>query len=297
MNQAILDGFEQTSAHLACPLCKQPLSLAGTSLRCTSGHCFDLARQGYVNLLPGAKQQKNYDLASFENRHVILDGGFYAQVLEGVSGAVAEALQVDGVYDASGCEEPTRVPVILDAGCGEGYYAQHLASTFDAQIIAMDISKASILLSAKNDPERRVRWLVGDLANLPLRNQSVDIVLDIFSPANYAEFRRVLRPRGVLIKVVPGSQHLAELRERAKDQLRSESYSNERIKTHLQESGFSVVSQVRAVRTSPLSPDELEALIGMTPLLFNADHRTIDRAGLDHITIDAEIIVAVQEHC
>ena len=89
----------------------------------------------------------------------------------------------------------------------------------DKTFYAFDISKDSVQIAAKSEPNWAVNWFVGDLASLPIKDASMDILLDIFSPANYGEFRRVLFKDGILIKVIPTKNHLKEIRQKVQDQL------------------------------------------------------------------------------
>lgn len=118
----------------------------------------------------------------------------------------------------------------------------------------------------------------------------MDILLDIFSPANYGEFRRVLSKDGILIKVIPTENHLKEIRQMVQDQLTKKDYSNQDIKEHFQEH-FSIQSSQIASLTKPISAEQRQALLAMTPLLFHVDQTNIDWSQLTEITIEAEILV------
>ena len=125
---------------------------------------------------------------------------------------------------------------LLDIGCGEGYYARNLQAQLPAKhIYAFDLSKESIQLAAKSDHSLTVSWFVGDLAHIPIQDASMNVILDIFSPANYQEFQRVLRKNGLLIKVIPSSQHLQEIRSIVAEQLTNTNYSNHKIIEHFEE--------------------------------------------------------------
>ena len=118
----------------------------------------------------------------------------------------------------------------------------------------------------------------------------MDILLDIFSPANYGEFRRVLSKDGILIKVIPTENHLKEIRQMVQNQLTKKDYSNQDIKEHFQEH-FSIQSSQIASLTKPITAEQRQALLSMTPLLFHVDHTKIDWSQLTEITIEAEILV------
>ena len=270
-----LQRFASATA-FACPICQENLTLVETSLKCCNRHSFDLAKFGYVNLAPQIKQSANYDKENFQNRQQILEAGFYQGILETISDLLAT--------------NPSA-KTVLDIGCGEGFYSRKLQESHsDKTFYAFDISKDSVQIAAKSEPNWAVNWFVGDLARLPIKDASMDILLDIFSPANYGEFRRVLSKDGILIKVIPTENHLKEIRQRVQDQLTTKDYSNQDIKNHFQEH-FTILSSQTASLTKPITADQLQALLSMTPLLFHIDHTKIDWSQLTEITIEAEILV------
>lgn len=118
----------------------------------------------------------------------------------------------------------------------------------------------------------------------------MDILLDIFSPANYGEFKRVLKENGLLIKVIPTENHLKEIRQKVEKQLTNKDYSNQDIKDHFQ-NNFTILSSKTASLTKPITAEQLQALLSMTPLLFHVDQSKIDWSDLTEITIEAEILV------
>ena len=118
----------------------------------------------------------------------------------------------------------------------------------------------------------------------------MDILLDIFSPANYGEFQRVLSKDGILIKVIPTENHLKEIRQTVREQLIKKDYSNLDIKEHFQ-GYFSIQSSQTTSLTKPITAEQRQALLSMTPLLFHIDQTKIDWSQLTDITIEAEILV------
>jgi len=191
---------------LACPLDGTPLHRDGSAWRCASGHSFDIASQGYTNLLP-VQNKRSRDpgdsKAMIAARRRFLTAGFYQPIAAAVSRVVLADLSAD---DVGSC---------LDAGCGEGYYMRQLAAAVpDEQTLALlglDISKWAVLSAAKQD--RRPNWVVGSNANLPVLSCTLDRVLCMFGFPVYVEFARVLKPGGRLVQVDAGLDHLRELRE------------------------------------------------------------------------------------
>lgn len=270
-----LQRFASATA-FACPICQENLDLVENSLKCNNRHSFDLAKFGYVNLAPQVKQSANYDKENFQNRQQILEAGFYQAILEAVSDLLSNS---------------KNAKTILDIGCGEGFYSRKLQERHpDKTFYAFDISKDSVQIAAKSEPNWAVNWFVGDLARLPIKDASMDILLDIFSPANYGEFSRVLSKDGILIKVIPTKNHLKEIRQKVQDQLTNKDYSNQDIKNHFQEH-FTILSSQTASLTKTITAEQLQALLSMTPLLFHIDQTKIDWSDLTEITIEAEILV------
>ena len=270
-----LQRFASASA-FACPICQENLTLVESSLKCENRHSFDLAKFGYVNLAPQIKQSANYDKENFQNRQQILEAGFYQAILETISDFLAT--------------NPSA-KTVLDIGCGEGFYSRKLQEVHpDKTFYAFDISKDSVQIAAKSEPNWTVNWFVGDLARLPIKDASMDVLLDIFSPANYDEFRRVLSKDGILIKVIPTENHLKEIRQMVQDQLTKKDYSNLDIKEHSQEY-FSIQACQIASLTKSITAEQRQALLSMTPLLFHVDQSKIDWSQLTKITIEAEILV------
>ena len=266
----------QTATAFACPICQEALNLVQQSLACPNRHSFDLSKFGYVNLAPQVKASKDYDKENFQNRQLVLENGFYDHILNALSE----------------CLSPLAHPVnILDIGCGEGYYSRSLQERHpDHSFYAFDLSKESIQLAAKSDQEWKVKWFVGDLAHLPLLDQSMDLLLDIFSPANYQEFKRVLAPDGRLIKVIPTATHLQEIRQKVKDHLDQVDYSNEQIIQHFSDH-FTIENTIHCQERFELTPALREALLSMTPLLFHVDPAQIDWTDLTQVTISATILI------
>lgn len=192
---------------LACPICGAALAGEGerhgdyAALRCPSGHTFDVAREGYVNLTAGRPPRHPGDTRKqLQARQAFLGGGHYRPVMEALAGAVND--------------HRTGPRVILDAGCGEGSYAAHLAmACAGAAVFGLDVSKEAAKLAARAHPGPR--FVVADLTErLPLADASVDVLADVFAPRNPAEFARVLAADGLLIAAIPGPGHLAGVRTR-----------------------------------------------------------------------------------
>jgi len=180
---------------LSCPHCRGPLELGPVNARCPEGHSFDVARQGYLNLL-GGPQPKNADSAAMLEARSRVLASLYADVVALVARAVAD----------------TGARVIVDAGAGTG---QYLAAALDALPeaigIATDVSVAAARRAASAHP--RIASIAADTwRGLPIRDGAVDLVACIFAPRNPEDFSRVLASGGHLVILTPEPGHLGSLR-------------------------------------------------------------------------------------
>lgn len=260
---------------LRCPLCGEEMHARASSVACGNGHDYAVAAKGFLNLVPHQKPLKGYDEAFFTSRQRIMESGYYRRVRQ-------------GVMDALGDIAPT--PVVIDAGCGEGSYAKDVARALpQATILGLDIAKDAIRVAARGGGP--VRWLVADLANTPLADASADAILNVFTPANYDEFKRILKPGGLLVKVIPAPLHMRELRELAGHRLLKSDFVDHGVAEHL-ERHMNVVNRTRATQTSSVRPEDARDLVRMSPVSFNLEGGGVDPSSLTRITIDAEIICA-----
>ena len=272
-----IERFSAAADAMRCPLCKGALTHQGTSLRCPKGHAFVVSSRGYANLLPHQKPLKGYDRAFFRERRALMEQGLYDHVA---------AMLVDALKQYLPAREER--PLVVDAGCGEGTYARAVRDALGCRMLAFDLSKDAAYVAAAGNSD--VCWAVADVADIPVRDGAASAVVDAFTPANYSEFVRILKPGGILAKIVPGSEHMRELRHAARGLIRSESYSNERVASYFAEH-FEEVGRLRATQTVELDPAQARSLKAMTPVLFGVDARERDAVPVDRITVDAELLV------
>ena len=275
-----IDKFYEAKNLFQCPKCKKKIRFHAGGLVCKKEHTFDIASKGYVNLLQQTKTFKGYNASFFKSRRAFFGAGYYDHIVDEV---------VDTVGRLFGDMEELGV---LDAGCGEGGYSAALETSLAArgvnsQVLAFDIAADAIKVAAGND---NVKWMIADITNIPVKDDVVDCILDVFTPANYKEFNRVLKDNGYLVKVVPGSDHLKELRAVVSDQLQNKEYSNEEVTDYF-EGHYELVSRVKCAKTQELSGENLENLVRMTPLLFDVDKSKLDLSGVKEITIEGEVLV------
>ena len=245
-------------AALACPLDGKPLRRDGAVWRCAGGHSFDIASQGYTHLLPVQNKRSRDPGDSKEmvaSRRRFLDTGHYQPIAEAARRAVLADMASSATIRC------------LDAGCGEGYYLRQLAAGDAARrlaLIGLDISKWAILSAAKQD--RRMAWVVGSNANLPVLSGTLDRVLCMFGFPVYAEFARVLATQGQLVQIDAGPDHLRELREIIYPVVKAE-----RAIETLVPAGFTGVSNETVRYSVEINgQQQIADLLAMTPHLFRA---------------------------
>ncbi len=263
---------------LACPLDGSPLQKHDKNWSCAAGHTFDIARQGYVHLLPVQNKRSrdpgdNKEMVAARQR--FLNAGYYQPVAEALSSAIFPK----GISEASiSC---------LDAGCGEGYYLRHLAGSApentSLEFLGLDISKWAVLSAAKQD--KNPAWVVGSNANLPVQSETLDRILCLFGFPVYPEFARVLRPGGEIILIDAGPDHLRELREIIYPELK-----DPRQVPDTAPDGFTNVD-VSVVRYNLTLPDKgaISDLLAMTPHLYRATAEGLSQAAeLESLTVTVE---------
>ena len=182
-----------------CPICSLPLSRDGKTYRCEKNHSFDIARQGYVNLLP---VQQKHSLNPGDTREQVLsrrsflESGAYRPIVEAVCAAAL----------GHGAAGP-----VLDVGCGEGYYAVQVADALNAQLVGLDISKEAVRCAAAK--YKGHDWVCGTAAHLPVADGSVGLLMSMFALTMPEEFRRVMKPDGLFIQVLAAQDHLMGLKQ------------------------------------------------------------------------------------
>lgn len=263
---------------LACPLDGEPLQQSDRSWRCASGHGFDIARQGYVHLLPVQNKRSRDPGDSKEMvaaRQRFLNAGHYRPVAEAVNRAALAGLPVDATANC------------LDAGCGEGYYLRELADAAGERplaLLGLDISKWAVLAAAKQD--KRANWVVGSNARLPVQPGTLDRLLCLFGFPVYGEFAQALKPGGMLLQADAGPDHLRELREIIYPTLKPE-----RPNEALTPEGFTPL-ETETIRYSLelTGAERIADLLAMTPHLYRASHEGRARAAaLESLTVSVDV--------
>jgi len=270
---------------LKCPVCAAGLNVESSRAVCAGGHSFDIARQGYVNLLLPDKRRGDEPGDSpdmMRSRRAFLRAGFY----DGVAAAAAGAL--------NGAIAGRERPRVADLGCGEGFFLAYIKRVLSAQYTpgdewyGVDISRTGIRMATEYD--RDVTWVVASVHNSPFLAHSIDAILSMWAPLVPAEFHRVVRENGAVVTVTPGPDHL--------DALRAVIYSS--VEPHgpaglIGDPDFRLAGASRARYPITLrSTEEILQLLAMTPFYWNISRETkarVEALSTLDLTVDAQIHV------
>lgn len=244
-----------------CPICGQPLERVERSYICPKRHCYDVAKEGYVNLLPANRKNSkdpgdDKDMVAARTR--FLEGENYAPLRDALAALVREK----------------KPGTVLDSGCGEGYYTAGVCaalheSGLGTRVAGVDLSRSALKKAARRTKE--AEFAVASVYHLPVTDHSVDLLLNCFSPLALEEFRRVLRPGGTYLYVVPGAKHLWEL----KQVLYEKPYENAEEETAYEGFGYEAIVPVDF--TMNLDAPALQDLFRMTPYCWKTPKAGIER--------------------
>lgn len=260
---------------LRCPVCGRALAEENdggrlTGLRCEAGHRFDAAREGYVNLLPPSHKSGDSgdNREMLEARRVFLEAGYYAPFRDAAARLLREYAPED--------------PLLLDIGCGEGWYTEAFAGI--GETVAFDIAKTAAKMTAK-----RLRAgglpgvaLTASAASVPLLDGTADAAVNFFSPLDAGEIRRVLKAGGVFLYAVPSERHLWQLKET----LYERPYPNTEKDTAYE--GLTFLRRERVRTVMEVRREHLMPLLTMTPYCYRTPREGIERLQtLDGLTVEA----------
>ena len=277
---------------LTCPVCHKPLEFGEKKARCAAGHMFDLAREGYVNLLRSSKAGDTMGdpKQQARSRRDFLDKGYYRPLRDKLVELVGERVsqwRESHPNTTPVCEQGQPGPAIplLDICCGEGYYTSALGTIPGVEAYGFDLAKEMVRLAAKRG---HGTYFVANLKAIPVADGSFPMVTHLFAPFNEREFARVLAPGGTLYTVVPGSRHLFGLKQALYDT------------PYLNDEKLPATSQLELVgsekvegQTVLASPADIEAVFQMTPYYFRTSAQ--DKAKLrayEQLATPIEFVIA-----
>ena len=244
--------------NLICPICSEPLSRQEKSWRCGRGHSYDIARQGYVNLLTVDRKHSLNPGDTREqvlSRRAFLEAGYYAPICNALM-ETARELDLQGP--------------ILDIGCGEGYYTSRLAEALGAELIGLDISKEAVRCAAAKYKDHT--WLCATAAHIPVEDGAAQLLTSLFALTLPEEFARVLAPEGYYFQVLAAQDHLLGLKSIIYPELKFKE------KDSVPElPGFTLVKS-RLIRFSfTVEGEQVQNLFSMTPHVFRIGKEGAER--------------------
>ena len=222
--------------NILCPVCKKILYREDRSYRCENGHCFDLAKEGYLNLNLKNSQNTGDNPTMIKARKSFLEKGYYQFLRD----------EVNALID--------NEDELVDLACGEGYYTSFFKAK---EMIGIDLSKTGLKIASKSDPDGI--YLLNSIFHDPLEDESADVITTIFAPLAKEEIVRILKPKGRFIFVRPDQRHLYELKEVLYD----EPYLNETKNIDIE--GLTLEKQIPIAQKREVPQEDLQNLFMMTP--------------------------------
>lgn len=270
------------SSSWLCPLCHDPLTLSNGCWACLSKHSFDVAKEGYVNLLP-AQNKKSRDPGDsnemIKARRAFLNQGFFSPLADAVR---------ETVNDMTSSWPKNRPVNILDCGCGEGYYTARLKNQEPLNYVVrgLDISKPAVQLASKSYKD--IQFAVASAFSIPLPDESLHLVLQIFSPSADTHIQQKLQANGILVRVTPGADHLRELRNSIYKS------TNEHIIRPPDAELFTLIQREKCKFTIQLtSRSEIKHLLMMTPHFWKASSSLKDiLLAKDNMQLSADFVIS-----
>lgn len=254
------------SPSLLCPHCGASLSRSERAYTCPAGHCYDIARGGYVNLLAGKPPAVGDNREMIAARGRTLGSGIYAPL--------RDALCEEAAREAGGAD-------LLDSGCGEGYYTEGLAKAARS-VTAIDISKDALRTAARRLPSATLA--VASAYHLPLADGALSLLTCIFAPQANEEYRRVLADGGVMMLAIPGPRHLFSM----KSVLYKTPYENEVSPYPIDGFRFCGVREV-GFSVTLSTPEAIADLFAMTPYFYRTPREGRERLlSLDRLTVETD---------
>lgn len=267
--------FLKSNNIFECPICNSELSLNENMLNCINNHTFDIKSNGSLFLVSTSnyKESKHYNKSFFLARRKFINNEYYKRVYKFIINYINQNYENE--------------LLILDLGCGEFTHTNKICENLDGDIkvLGVDYSKSAIDLATDYLDGNNV-FVVGDITNLPLKNESVDIIINFLSPFNEKEVNRILKKDGTFIKIIPTKMYLRELREI----YNMSEYNNEtEVLVNIKEK-FKVELEKEIVDSFKIkNKEDLKYLLTMTPLTWNEINQK--NKEIKEITIALKVLI------
>ncbi|MBF4692615.1 putative RNA methyltransferase [Fusibacter ferrireducens] len=280
--------MKQKKSCLKCPVCDSELYPveAMKLYKCHHNHCFDMAKEDYVNLLLSHEKKSKNPGDSQEmvtSRQSFLSKGFYEPISDEINATVKAYFE-----RVNKCPE-----TFLDLGCGEGYYLKRLIESLDyaeTKYYGLDISKSAVKLASRH--HKAAQWLVANSFFTPFMTQSLSGILSVFSPIDMGECKRMLDKEGVLIRVFPETNHLMQLKEVIYPEIKVKEY--EQYLNDLE--GLEIISVKNVAYDITLKNEDLVQLLLMTPHFWRVKEENKEALlKMDTILVTVSVSVGVYQ--
>lgn len=267
----------------SCPVCGKELFVIGRTYKCEKNHCFDMAKSGYVNLLTSDRMNSKLpgdNKLMVRSRREFLSRGYYANLADTLSMLV--------------CKYSGKDVTLLDAGCGEGYYTEKVTAALlekgvRLKVGGFDISKNAADYAAKGG-SNGIEYSAASVFHIPVADDSINILLSVFSPFCSEEFQRVLADDGLLFMVIPDRRHLWEL----KCVLYEKPYENQVKDYELEDFELVEAADIPQNRISLENRNDIASLFTMTPYYYNTrpeDKQKLEKLDTLDVTTEFKVLI------
>ena len=261
-----LDFIKNNYMDFICPYCKEKMHIEDSSLKCINNHTFDVTKKGTINFIISTKikESKIYNEELFSSRRKFIEKEYYKQVYELIASDINK-LNLNNIK-------------ILDLGCGEGIHSINILKKIknNYKYFGFDYSKDAINLASDYNSSNRF-YFDGDVNNIPIATNSIDVIIDFLSPYSESEVKRVLKKGGLFIKIAPSSNYLIELRNASG----LEKYQKQQEIIENLSKYFKNIVTENYKETFKIEKNDVENLIGMTPLKLKTTDLKIDKITID----------------
>lgn len=261
---------------IICPVCKNILLKNGSTYKCEKNHSFDIAKEGYVNLLAGNhksgdKTGDNKDMALSRKR--FLEKGYFSALKNEIIEIIKEYTDSD--------------PVVCDICCGEGWYSNEILKAVPCRMYGFDLSKEMVKLASKR--KNGGVYFVANLSSIPLETESVDVGFHLFAPFHDKEFSRIIKKDGIIITAVAGEKHLYEMKEILYDS----PYKNDEKPPETE--ALRLIEKRKVTEKITLtSKEDIHSLFAMTPYYYRTSDRDKEKlSGFERLDVTVDFAIFI----
>lgn len=273
-----IDFFNENIKKFRCPICQENVFLEEQqkSIVCQKNHTFDISKKGSIQLV-NKFIKSDYDEVLFNSRSFMMNSGLFDNVFKKI------------ISNLKNNE------FVVDAGSGEGSALIDIRKNIDVTALGLDLSSEGVQSSTRGLSEEKLLFAVSNLANIPLKDDTVDTIVNLLSPASYDEFKRIIKPKGQLLKIIPNSNYLIEIRKFVAERQKhiKESYDNKDVLDNLRKQVNSIEIEDINYKFQLDSPELKKNMFAMTPLTWSLSEEIKEEfvnSNIDSITVDLQLL-------